>query len=267
MTLYKNINYIKNLGSPTNENIYYKYIVKDNITYNVKTFDYDIYYDVLIDNYKIINWSYNRKPASERIPLIKKSLVSSNKVDGEIYLYYINENTLGCYDGIHRLTALQELYKNGFKNRHRLRLNILPEENYEFIKKKFIDLNRSISVPFINSNISNLINDILKDYKNKYGKFFSGFPKPNIPNENETTFCIKLENFINNISLEEQNIFNIINILVSYNNYIKNNYKKLKTIKISKKQEEKCIKHQFFVFINKNWDADIINLYSNKIIQ
>jgi len=65
-----------------------------------------------ISNMKIRNWKYNRPIDISRIPSIKNYILKTKRVEGIICLAYsVDDDTFYCYDGIHRITSIQEIIK------------------------------------------------------------------------------------------------------------------------------------------------------------
>ena len=59
----------------------------------------------------ILNWHKNRKVDFKKVQRMKKAIRDQNHVEGILYLAKY-DNIYFCYDGIHRIRALQELSKN-----------------------------------------------------------------------------------------------------------------------------------------------------------
>lgn len=103
-----------------------------------------------IHMFNIVNWKYNRKPDKIRIKDIKKYILNNTTdfVDGIIYLFRHN-NIYYCYDGIHRFTALREIYNENNSKTYYLIVNIY-KEYFDFqIKQHFESLNKCVPIPSI----------------------------------------------------------------------------------------------------------------------
>lgn len=220
----------------------FNYIKENN--YISKHDKHEIY---LIKVKKLINvklWDKNRELDKSRMEEIKKSILNKTFVFGIIYIAYINSEWV-CYDGQHRLFSFLEL-KN-YKQKILVDM-VYDDINEDDVKKYFININKSVSVPnlFLEENIDykikNDINKLVKKYNDKYKDFFSTSSNPRIPNTNRD----RLSDDIYEIYLKfNHNIDNIENNLNKLNDYYKDNY-----------NNDKCKKYDFYLFVKKNIDLD-----------
>lgn len=193
-----------------------------------------------IKEYNIENWNLNRQPDKIRIPEIKDNIMKQKYVDGMIYMAYTkNCEKLICYDGIHRITALIELSKTDINISNYVLIIHLCEYNEEYMKQKFISLNKNIPVPdlFItDKDIKTTVILFVDKLQNKYSNFFSSSKRPNIPNINRDILTDKITDIIqtlklNNITDKQLSTyfkkFNIIMELNFKNNLTKTAKKKM----------------------------------------
>jgi hypothetical protein len=235
---------------------------------NDTTLLYIIRYKQLSAKFKLENWEGNRSPDMKRIPSICNMLYRQDYVDGAIYLAYYDNETLVCYDGMHRLTALKEVYTKSKKDLfHNLIINILPRYDEVFIKNKINEINEGKPIPIglepgtdKFKNIYEIVGIICK----KYNKMFVGTKNPRLPNEFRDNFVEKLNYIINELNLNDEPIQNIINIIENYNNYLIHNQGQIR--KLTPTQLKKCQKNNCFIFAIKNWENVIIEYYSRGII-
>jgi hypothetical protein len=218
----------------------------------------------------IQNWYFNRPVDLTRIPEIVKSYRGKKMIDGIIYIYKIDnkDNNIKyyCYDGIHRLTSIEELDDNMY-----ILLDIYDNPNEGIIINQFKRLNQTNPVPelYLNqtnktnktTNIKEILEKVVEKYYNKYSKtsnnqsFFSSRRNPNIPNENKSNMTDKLYSLLKDN--EHESIFNKFNydkwidFLERKNKYFKNN---IHIFKVSSKQKSKCIKDEMYLFICKDWE-------------
>jgi hypothetical protein len=234
---------------------------------NDSTMLYVVRYDLLSNKFKIDNWEGNRPPDMLRIPDIKNLLLRQDYVDGTIYLSILQDNTLVCYDGMHRLTALKELYKETDRQLyHNITINILPRYDKEFISRKIREINECKPIPIITSMFDPLIiklYEITSIIQTKYSKMFSSSKSPRLPNEFRDNFIEKMRVVLETLELTDRHNDTIINLLNNYNNYIKNNKSQLS---LKPKQLQKCEKNDCFLFSLKGWEYKIIDFYEKGYI-
>ncbi len=242
--------------------------------YNETTYLIGVTWKQLIDNnIEIVNWKYNRPHDPLRIKQIAKSLITTNYVDGIIYIVCNDTNpeniVFECYDGIHRIETMKYLQTKYSDVNHKIIIHYTCEYNETVIKSKFEALNKCVPVPEIYSNAERQLDMIKKVeyitnyYISLYPNHFSGNRKTNIPNENRDTFIEKMSQFIKDHKLETLSNETIIQIIDKYNNVMKENYK---FYKLTQKQYEKCAKNNCYLFISKKWDASLDKLYQNNLL-
>jgi hypothetical protein len=243
-------------------------------TYNETTYLIGVTWKQLIDNnIEIVNWKYNRPYDPLRIKEIAKTMITTNYVDGIIYIVCNDtdpENIVyECYDGIHRIETMKYLQTKYSDVNHKILIHYTSEYNESEIKVKFEALNKCVPVPEIYSNAARQLDMIQKmefissHYITLYPNHFSGNKKTNIPNENRDIFIDKISQFIKENRLESLTNENIIQIIDRYNNVMKEN---CKFYKLTKKQYDKCVKHNCFLFISKRWDLSLEKLYQNQLL-
>jgi hypothetical protein len=90
---------------------------------------------------KIKMWKYNRPLDEERVKEIRQWIDESKRVDGVIYLAFI-DGELVCYESNHRREALK-----GVEDVHNILVDILWNATDEDVKNEFQRLNKAVSVP------------------------------------------------------------------------------------------------------------------------
>ena len=90
---------------------------------------------------KIKMWKYNRPLDEDRVKEIREWIDESKRVDGVIYLAFI-DGELVCYESNHRREALK-----GLEGLHNILVDILWDATDEDVKKEFQRLNKAVSVP------------------------------------------------------------------------------------------------------------------------
>lgn len=204
-----------------------------------------------LSQYTIVNWQLNRPPDPTRIPEIIHQLKKQDYVDGTIYLTNHND-TMVCYDGIHRIMALRKLSQTEHIN-HKLFIHYLPEYNEEKIRQKFETLNKCIPVPEIYTTAHQQlqekqhIEDIVSHLMCTYPKIFKPSLRPNIPHENRDRLTDKIHLIMKDGSYD---FSDMIQWLDKFNAHM---IEQLNNIKLTKKQMNKCMETECYLFIRKDW--------------
>lgn len=229
---------------------------------------YGLTWNTLSKN-NICNWELNRPYDNKRIPEIVEQLKRQDYVDGIIYLTK-KDNTIICYDGIHRIEALKWLEKINPHINHKIVVHYYPYYNEQLIKSKFETLNKCVPVPELYTsahkelNIKNMIEQVVKHFHTTYSNMFKPSAKPNIPHENRDIFTNKIQHIIEELNLFHLSSNDFINILENYNSMLREkfnqNQNKTKT-KLSKKQLEKCQCNNCYLFMTKDWEFKFIRYY------
>lgn len=241
---------IEKLGSPININ-------------NDKSLEYNLRYDKLTDMFEIENYKQNRKPDMKRIPKVKLPLLRNDYVDGKIYMAVLNDGKLVVYDGMHRITALKQIYDESTTQQyHRLSLNILPIYDERFINNKIHELNECKPIPLMNEsdNIRLKCSDIALYFTKKYSKMFSSSRNCKVPNEFRDTFTEKIGIIVNTLNFQNDDNNIIIKLFENFNNYVKENLNQVRR-KITVKQLDKCKKNNCYIFIMIGWENRLIDYY------
>jgi hypothetical protein len=192
-----------------------------------------------------INWTKNRPPDKVRIQDICKYYTSHNiiLVPGIIYAWkHPDKDYIEIYDGIHRLLAAYEQdYDMTFI------ISIHTTTNEKEIIDAFININKSVSIPYIYLDNTNEIKKtvcekVAASLCKQYPKFVSSSNRPFIYNFNRDQFIEFISTL--NIPFNKPDIDeNILNILQELN-------KDAKQYVIDKKikYHDKCSAYEFFLF-------------------
>jgi hypothetical protein len=86
-------------------------------------------------------WKYNRPCDEQRVAEIRNWIATSKRVDGVIYLAYV-DGEIVCYESNHRRLALE-----GLTGIHNILVDILWDATDEDVKEEFQRLNKAVSVP------------------------------------------------------------------------------------------------------------------------
>tara|TARA_Y100000768_G_C23982623_1_gene686765 strand:+ start:1762 stop:2559 length:798 start_codon:yes stop_codon:yes gene_type:complete len=223
--------------------------------------------------YSIDNWRYNRPPDEVRIPEIKAQLMKQEYVDGVIYLANCG-GILICYDGIHRIKALDSLSKDPFNNMmydHKMFVHYYPDFDEQKIKHKFETLNKNIPVPNIYSEADrqldciSTIKDVVLYFTGKYKAMFKPSKNPNVPHVNRDIFTNHVENIIKELNIYSFDSRKIVHLFEEYNALNKADYRIHK--KLTCKQLTKCFEHNCFIFADKHWPVKFVKAFmDNKIV-
>lgn len=231
--------------------------------HNDKTMLYNKIYVDIIKKYNIINWEGNRSPDTTRFPEIKHLGHRQNYIDGTVYLAYFDSNTLVCYDGMHRLSALSQLYDETNDLFHSITLNILPRYDVEFIERKIKEINKCQPIVLVKIDIRTKIYNISDTFKEKYNKMFSDSKNPRIPNTSRDDFANKLHDIIKTLNLKNISETKILNLIENFNIYIKAG---LSQLNLSDKQKKKCKDNNCYMFAIRGWEHKLIDFYEKKYI-
>lgn len=151
-----------------------------------KVFKYDVKY---LQSISVSNWYKNRPPDNVRIQQIKQYYID-NRVElipGIIYAWK-HDDSLEIYDGIHRLLAGFDMFNTNNINMY-LFLNVIETNKEQDIINEFVNINKSVSIPFIYLEQDNMLKRLVcfnvADYLCRtYPQFVSPSRKPHIYNFN-----------------------------------------------------------------------------------
>jgi hypothetical protein len=232
---------------------------------------------------KVNNWKYNRPADKSRIQPIMNYIKEYRRVEGIIYLAE-RDDIFYCYDGIHRVFAIISLVKQ-YQEYHDILgssdildievvLDIMPY-NDEMIKERFININSSLPVPSIyteqDQTIGKLqiVQSIWKYIETQYHTFVMSSRKTNVPNTNSTEFSDKFSVILDSVNLPEKTKMSLYDedywktTFCQFNDFMKSRiikttysrYDKLySTLRMSKHQQAKCIKYDFYCFGSRRWE-------------
>jgi hypothetical protein len=217
-----------------------------------------------IDFTKIVNWSKNRPPDQIRIKQILEHYNNCNitLIPGIIYMWKNPElETYSVYDGIHRLLAANE-----YKSDAILIFHILTSKNEQDIINDFLNINKSVSVPTIYLEETNVIKklvcqNVADDLCRLYPTFVSPSRKPYVYNFNRDN----LVEFISTLDIDfyKSGIDKyIINELKGINCEAKNYVFRHKI-----EYPKKCAYHDFYLFfLDKSVIKQKLENFLNKVI-
>lgn len=211
---------------------------------------------------ELYNWEHNRPPDNVRISEIAKYYEHDTYMDGIIYMYLGYDNKFYCYDGIHRLSALEEPELRD-KDDIVFLIDIMKYPRESVIIERFKTLNKSISVPqlyIMNSPnqttnktqiLKNILEEVTQYYSHKYKQFFSSNSNPQVPHENRDAMMDKL--------------FTLTEMYPDLQSYTKQDWidfcekkntifsTQLQKYKLTERKKQKCNSANFYLFITKDW--------------
>ena len=212
------------------------------------------------------NWTHNRKPDMERIPIIAEDIYNKkNPIETMFYLSFNTENEkFDILDGIHRITALK-LIKEENLTKFRLGLgddanllfnqyvlvNIRFNFTYGDLCNAFQNLNEARPVPELymgkqeEENKGKIIKNIANEWCHKYKKHFSSSSKPNTGNTNRDKFVELLDKLYDKYECKDEN--NLTDILDDANIDLSLNNPKVSIDALYKCKETGC-----YLFLLKN---------------
>ena len=126
-------------------------------------------------------WRHNRPSDKERVAEIHQYMKSSKRMDGVIYLAYVNDEFV-CYESNHRREALK-----GLTEVADILVDVLWNVTNEQVKDEFVRLNKSISVPDLYvEDVTDVVITGLKEvvdaFCEKYKKLRVSSSRPQRPN-------------------------------------------------------------------------------------
>lgn len=216
---------------------------------------------------EVYNWEHNRPPDTVRTREIAKYYENDTYIDGVIYMYLGMDDKFYCYDGIHRLTALEEP-ELSHKDTIVFLIDIMKYPRESIIIDRFKTLNKSISIPqlyIVNETHTNTSTNILKKtlqevvqyYSHQYKQFFSSNSNPQTPHENRDIMMDKLYTLSQMYDeLQKYTKEEWIEFCEKKNIVFANSLSKYK---LTEKKKQKCIKANFFLFITKDWHTKDIH--------
>jgi len=209
---------------------------------------------------KIKNWELNRPPDNERSKEISEYIKAQLCVDGTIYLAYIStEDQLICYDGSHRLLAINLLDLNQTQYEIPIMISVLINATKGDMIDHFEILNKCIPLPVMyhdgaDINKKTAIIDTVNYLMDRYSVFFKPSRNPNVPHENRDRLNDKINELYTQYDLTNKD--SIMSLLFKINDKIKNNIPN----KAPQKAIDKCKKYDFYIFLNKFWDKEYYEL-------
>lgn len=219
---------------------------------------------VFVRAHKVIdllkNWKRNRRPDALRVKEIVSSLARNEIVQPYISCAEIITGQLDVYDGMHRADAFKiALHECIISKDFMLIIDCLFGKSDSEIAKCFKNINKSVPVPDLYTEeiedvgmyIISAINDLVKEYCDKYSDFVKVSKSPQRPNFNRDMFSDDLFKLYKDL----QEDFPDITINIIKEGLSKLNAKYAKEEKVNKNNRrgmEKCIKYNFFLFIERN---------------
>lgn len=198
-------------------------------------------------------WSKNRPCDEMRVIEIEKYISSVNYVDGMLYFANIEGEGLVCYDGNHRRNALLNLPKN-----YKVLVNILENPPFEYLKEKFVSLNKCVPVTELFLNLDenkqdtvDKVMEVTEHFCKLWKSHRKTSPNPNRPNFNREMLQEKIVAIIDSnetYNIETCSKPDIIECVTNYNLEIS---KKMNNIKCTRVMLDKCISSGCFVFLEK----------------
>jgi hypothetical protein len=215
----------------------------------------------------IENYKYNRPADQIRIQQISDYIKTIDTLEYIFYMVYdYKYNNYYIYDGNHRFNALKLIYETieistraaksflKLKNKNIL-INLLfikdidDAANCEIINNRFLILNKSVSVPDLyfqsNLNKNKIIENILTYFKTKYTDCYKLSNSPSKPNFNTKNLTDLLDYLYDKYDKEDI----ILVKLFDLNTYFKDKLKESLFIKCTKKQYQKSLDNNLFLFL------------------
>lgn len=235
-----------------------------------------------ICKWKIDNWKFNRPVAKDRIENIISYIRKTGKVEGIIYLAkHPDKDVYAVYDGVHRLTALQEIFRSQFSDMLGMTsfevLVDIMEYSDDAIKERFVAINSSVPVAELYTDVHKdlehikLVQRIVHYYQMNYPSFFTDKLNYRVPNIHPNIFTQhidklvscdmvthKIRSMVSRYTLEMDDYMYVIEL---FHQRLRerpkqskiNRYTDRSVIRIQSTQHEKCIKNNMFLFCVSDW--------------
>lgn len=218
-------------------------------TINVSDIQNIYVYESFKDVPEFINWNKNRPPDETRINELKIYYSTNNTkvIPGIIYGWQKdNKSKIEIYDGIHRILAASELYKEKQQN-FTILLSIMKIQNENFVISDFKAINKSCPVPILYTEETpiykkNVCEHVINQLCEKYQAFLSPSRKPFQHNFNRDATLDWLSEF--DIDWTLNGLSGIILQELSGLNYIAKDFVTRNNIKPPKK----CEFHNFYLW-------------------
>lgn len=232
-----------------------------------------LYYGDSNKIFNIRNWEGQRQIDVERAREISKCIKQTECVPGMIHCAEIQRNGktfLRIFDGGHRVYASKLLYEET-NNIYKILLRVVKNTNDDLVKKEFYELNMSICVPELyldeldgkNDKFKNIIQNVVKDIKDKFPNMFSekrNYQRPNMNRDELVDKLFKRIKEIDNNNIEWLTETTLLDNIYSLNEQ----YKRGKFLdlndskKYSKGMLDKCKKHGCYLFLKKDFVLDLL---------
>lgn len=148
----------------------------------------------------ISRWKFNRPPDIARIESIREELKTLKRIDGIIYLGYVDKQ-LVCYEGNHRREALLKA-PSGMAL---ILVDIMWDTTDAILADEFLRLNKSVSVPELYKNPDEKRREELVAIRDRFVKRYkshkSTSSQPNRPNFNPDSFLDQLDRIMREAEL------------------------------------------------------------------
>lgn len=159
----------------------------------------------IFNSLDISRWKFNRPPDIARIESIREELKTLKRIDGIIYLGYVN-NQLVCYEGNHRREALLKA-PSGMSL---ILVDIIWDTTDDVIKEEFLRLNKSVSVPELYKDPDEKRREELVAIRDRFVKRYKSYkstsPQPNRPNLNPDNFLSQLDRIMREAELSAEEL-------------------------------------------------------------
>lgn len=248
----------------------YQQLIKQfkRISINVSDIQNIYVYDSIKDVPEFSNWNKNRPPDESRINELKLYYSTNNTkvVPGIIYGWQKDSNSkIEIYDGIHRILAASELYKER-KQDFTILLSILKIQDEHMVISDFRAINKSCPVPILYTEETSVYKKSVCEYVinqlcEKYKAFMSPSRKPFQYNFNRDVTLEWLSEF--NIDWSLNGLSEIILQELNGLNYVAKDF----VLRNNIKSPKKCEFHNFYLwylekdFIKKKIENNIKKLY------
>lgn len=203
---------------------------------------------------EVVHWEYNRPIDKARIPSIVKSIIKTGTVDGMFYVAKLDReiSPYVCFDGIHRMTALQSLREQGKEYKCIVRL-VSNFENVD-LHTRFDNINKSMTVPELyrmpgKEEVKVIVEEVVEKVSTRWGRCMTNAGNPRRPNFNVTELTNLLHIAIKKRKVTANQLYKAV---IAVNELHKKN--KNLTLYLTEKPKEKCKKFDCYLFLGSTLD-------------
>lgn len=206
-------------------------------------------------------WSRNRDHDEQRVLEMTEFYNNGGYIPAILHVAESVDEGLVCYDGNHRRMMFDKINSENIT----CIVDIIFNASQKDIYNSFQNLNKSVQVPimFLTDDDEKIVKDdilkLVKEYEKNYKPFLSTSSRCHAPNFNRDMFIDE----IYNIYKKYDGVYTVEYIgkaLIKLNSKYAKNIICKPHCSYSKSLIDKCSKHNFFLFLDKNINLDHLEI-------